>query len=80
MNHLSENELRELIDLVVHSHGSYLSEEAFWTTDITYLDTGEGWLYLRVMLDLFSRQVVGWSIQPRMTQLLVVDAFAHGVV
>ena len=29
MNHLSENELRELIDLVVHSHGSYLSEEAF---------------------------------------------------
>ena len=39
-----------------------------WTTDITYLDTGEGWLYLTVMLDLFSRQVVGWSIQPRMTQ------------
>ena len=45
-----------------------------WTTDITYLDTGEGWLYLTVMLDLFSRQVVGWSIQPRMTQQLVVDA------
>jgi transposase InsO family protein len=36
-----------------------------WTTDITYLDTSEGWLYLTVMLDLFNRQVVGWSIQPR---------------
>ena len=45
-----------------------------WTTYITYMDTGEGWLYLTVMLDLFSRQVVGWSIQPRMTQQLVVDA------
>jgi len=45
-----------------------------WTTDITYLDTDEGWLYLTVMLDLFNRQVVGWSIQPRMTQQLVVDA------
>lgn len=45
-----------------------------WATDITYLATDEGWLYLTVMLDLFSRQVVGWSIQPRMTQQLVVDA------
>ena len=45
-----------------------------WTTDITYLATDEGWLYLTVMLDLFSRQIVGWSIQRRMTQQLVVDA------
>lgn len=45
-----------------------------WTTDITYLATDEGWLYLTVMLDLFSRQVVGWSIGPRMTKKLVTDA------
>jgi putative transposase len=45
-----------------------------WTTDITYIDTGEGWLYLAVMLDLFSRHVVGWSIAPRMTTTLVLDA------
>ena len=45
-----------------------------WTTDITYIATDEGWLYLTVMLDLFSRQVVGWSIQPRMTRQLVIDA------
>ena len=34
-----------------------------WAADITYLWTGEGWLYLAVVLDLFSRRVVGWSIQ-----------------
>ena len=45
-----------------------------WTTDITYLASDEGWLYLTVMLDLFSRQVVGWSIGPRMTKKLVADA------
>lgn len=45
-----------------------------WTSDITYIDTGEGWLYLVVMLDLFSRQVVGWAIAPRMTTNLVLDA------
>ena len=45
-----------------------------WTSDITYIDTGEGWLYLAVVLDLFSRQIVGWSMQPRMKKELVIDA------
>ncbi|WP_312352181.1 IS3 family transposase [Pseudomonas sp.] len=37
-----------------------------WVTDITYIRTYEGWLYLAVVLDLFSRQVIGWSMKPRM--------------
>jgi transposase InsO family protein len=37
-----------------------------WTGDITYIATEEGWLYLAVVLDLFSRQVEGWSMQPHM--------------
>lgn len=45
-----------------------------WTTDITYLWTDEGWLYLTVILDLFSRQVVGWSLRPHMRTELVSDA------
>jgi putative transposase len=45
-----------------------------WTTDVTYLAANQGWLYLMVMLDFFSRQVVGWSIKPQMTQHLLVDA------
>ena len=45
-----------------------------WTSDITYIETDEGWLYLAVILDLFNREVVGWSMKPHMRQDLVVDA------
>jgi transposase InsO family protein len=45
-----------------------------WASDITYVATDEGWLYLVVVIDLFSRQVVGWSMKPHMRQELVVDA------
>lgn len=45
-----------------------------WTSDITYIHTAQGWLYMSVMLDLFNRQIVGWAIAERMTQQLVLDA------
>lgn len=45
-----------------------------WVTDITYLWTDEGWLYLAVVLDLYSRMVVGWAMSERMTAKLVCDA------
>ena len=45
-----------------------------WTGDITYIQTGEGWLYLAVVLDLFNREVIGWSIKPRMTADITTDA------
>ncbi|MBV4491594.1 IS3 family transposase [Pseudomonas oryzicola] len=45
-----------------------------WVTDITYIRTYEGWLYLAVVLDLFSRQVIGWSMKPRMCSDLAIDA------
>lgn len=45
-----------------------------WVSDITYIQTGEGWLYLAVVLDLYSRLVVGWSMSERMTVDLVSDA------
>ena len=45
-----------------------------WTSDITYIQTDAGWLYLAVVLDLYSRQVVGWSMQPHMQSSLVTDA------
>lgn len=47
-----------------------------WTADMTYIWTDEGWLYLAVVLDLFNREVVGWSIKPRMRADIVVDALA----
>ena len=45
-----------------------------WTSDITYIETAEGWLYLAAILDLHSRQVVGWSMQPHMQTSLIADA------
>jgi putative transposase len=45
-----------------------------WVTDITYIRTHEGWLYLAVVVDLFSRQVVGWSMGSRIDTDLVLDA------
>jgi putative transposase len=45
-----------------------------WSADITYIWTDEGWLYLAVVLDLFNREIVGWSIKPRMTADIVIDA------
>jgi len=38
----------------------------FWTADITYVWTFEGWLYLAVVLDLYSRRIVGWAMDKRM--------------
>lgn len=45
-----------------------------WAADFTYIWTGEGWLFLAVVIDLFSRRVVGWSMQATMTAQLVLDA------
>lgn len=45
-----------------------------WVGDITYLWTEEGWLYLAVVIDLFSRKVVGWALDSRMTAELVCRA------
>lgn len=45
-----------------------------WATDITYIWTKEGWLYLAVVLDLFSRKVVGWSMDEAMEKDLVMNA------
>ena len=45
-----------------------------WVSDITYIWTRAGWLYLAVVMDLYSRSIIGWSINKRMTQQLVSDA------
>jgi transposase InsO family protein len=45
-----------------------------WLTDITYIETDEGWLYLAVVLDLYSRRIVGWAMSERMTSDLTIRA------
>jgi putative transposase len=50
-----------------------------WATDITYIRTWEGWLYLAVVMDLFSRKIVGWSTRPTIHRGLVLDAVMMAV-
>jgi transposase InsO family protein len=50
-----------------------------WVGDITYIWTNEGWLYLAIILDLFNREVVGWSASNRMTRQLAIDALQMAV-
>jgi putative transposase len=50
-----------------------------WAGDITYIASEEGWLFLAVVIDLFSRKVVGWSMRPDMHRSLVIDALEMGL-
>jgi transposase InsO family protein len=74
------------------NHGNYISPNLLnqnfranspnkvWVSDITYISTYEGWLYLAVVLDLYSRKVVGWSMSNRMTSQLVKDSLEHAII
>ena len=48
--------------------------DTVWVGDITYIATDEGWLFLAVVIDLLSRQVMGWSMRADMTRDIVIDA------
>ena len=54
-------------------------KDSVYAGDITYVWTQEGWLYLAVILDLYSRRVVGWSMSSRMTSRLVCDALTMAI-
>jgi transposase InsO family protein len=51
-----------------------------WVADITYIDTGEGWLYLAAVMDLFSRKIVGWSMADHLRTELVSDALTMALI
>lgn len=50
-----------------------------WAGDITYIRTNEGWLYLAVVMDLYSRKIIGWSMDKRMTRVLVIAALKMAI-
>ena len=50
-----------------------------WVGDITYISTKEGWLYLAAVLDLYSRQIVGWAMDSTMSKQLVIDALKQAI-
>ena len=54
-------------------------ENKVWTSDITYISTGEGWLYLAVVQDMFNREEIGWPIMQRPTAEIVTNAIAMAI-
>ena len=56
-----------------------VGRDLVWAADIKQIKTGEGWLYLAAVQDLFSRRIVGWAMAPHMRQELVVDAVKMAV-
>jgi putative transposase len=59
---------------ILHRQFDVSAANTVWAGDITYIPTRSGWLYLAVILDLFSRRVVGWSMQPHLERTLVLSA------
>ena len=68
---VAENRLEQNFDVAAPNQA--------WVTDITYIRTHEGWLYLAVVLDLFSRQVIGWSMRSRIDRELAIKALLMAV-
>jgi transposase InsO family protein len=63
-----------IADNVLDREFKTLEPDRVWVADMTYIWTGEGWLYLAVIIDLFSRRVVGWSMADHMRTALVLTA------
>jgi transposase InsO family protein len=61
-------------NLLARQFASAVAPNQVWLADMTYIATGEGWLYLAVVLDLFSRKVVGWAMSETMPQELTLSA------
>jgi len=68
-----------VVDSVLNRDFSPSDPSKVWVTDITYIRTYEGWLFLAVVVDLYSRKVVGWATQPQMTTDLVLQALVSAI-
>jgi transposase InsO family protein len=73
------NHDRPVAENVVDRQFEPAAADRVWAADITYIPTREGWLYLAAVEDLYSRQIVGWSMSERIDSRLVVDALDMAV-
>ena len=76
---IGERPLHTLAPNVLNRQFTATAPNQKWVADFTYLWTSEGWLFLAVVLDLFSRRVVGWSMHSTMTAQLVTDALTMAI-
>ncbi len=64
----------DVADNLLNQNFNPVGPNQVWAGDITYLKTGEGWMYLAIVMDLYSRRIVGWAINKRMTTDLICKA------
>lgn len=75
----NSNHKKTLFENVLNRQFTMTHPNQAYAADITYIHTREGWLYLAVVIDLFSRKIVGWSMSSRMTASLVCDALRMAI-
>ena len=75
-----QNTKAQASENILKQNFTALSENKIWTGDITYLWTKEGWLYLSVVMDIYSRKIVGWSIDSSLSPELVLRALMMALV
>lgn len=68
---------RPVVENLVKRNFTAAAPNQLWTSDITYIRTDQGWLYLAVFLDVCSRRIVGWSMHRRISDNLIIDAFTQ---
>ena len=61
-------------DNLLNQQFNPLGKHQVWAGDVIYLKTGEDWMYLAIVMDLYSRRIVGWAIDKRMTTSLISRA------
>jgi len=71
---------RPVADNLLNQNFTVTVPNKIWVSDITYIWTDEGWLYLATILDLYSRRIVGWAVKERLTDDLVIEAFERACI
>ncbi len=79
IRHIPTSKPHVLIPNLLQRQFTVLRTNEVWVTDITYIRTWEGWLYLTIVLDLIWRRVVGWAVRPTIHRELVLDAVMKAV-
>jgi len=79
IRHIPVSKPATLIPNILQRQFTVARPNEVWVTDITYIRTWEGWLYLAVVMDLFSRKIVGWAVRPTIHRALVLDALGKAV-
>ena len=70
---------REVSQNLLEQNFEVQEKDRVWLSDITYIKTSEGWLYLAVVMDLFSRRILGWALREYLGKELVIEALRKAV-